>query len=103
MGFDWGEIEGALKKIEEEIDEFRNAETDEDKAEEMGDMFFALAKVSRWFGIDPESALRETNAKFKRRFKVIEAEAIKKGVSLSDMSLEEMDAIWEESKKGDLK
>jgi tetrapyrrole methylase family protein/MazG family protein len=103
VGFDWGEIEGALKKMEEEIDEFRNAETNDDKAEEMGDMFFALANVSRWFGIDPESALRETNAKFKRRFKVIEAEAIKKGVSLSDMSLEEMDVIWEESKKGDIK
>lgn len=101
VGFDWGDIEGALKKMEEEIDEFRSAETAEHKAEEMGDMLFALANVARWLGIDPESALRETNTKFKRRFGEIEADARKREVPLSSMSLEEMDLIWEESKKSE--
>jgi len=99
VGFDWDEIEGALLKLEEEITEFRDANTNEEKAEEMGDMLFAMANIARWLDIDPETALRETNKKFKERFNAIEAEARERGISLSDMSLEEMDEIWEKSKK----
>ncbi len=99
VGFDWPDINGALEKIREEILEFEEAENPKDKAEEMGDLIFALANLARWVDVDPETALRETNSKFRRRFAQIEAAADEQGRSLSDMSLEEMDEIWEESKK----
>lgn len=99
VGFDWDEIEGALLKMEEEMKEFRDAQKQEEKAEELGDMLFAMVNIARWLDIDPETALRETNKKFKERFRAIEVEARRRGMSLSDMSLEEMDDIWERTKK----
>ncbi|MBT3241066.1 MAG: nucleoside triphosphate pyrophosphohydrolase [Chloroflexi bacterium] len=101
VGFDWPEIDGVFDKIMEEIKEFEDAENPEEKAEEIGDLIFAVANLARWIDVDPETALRETNLKFKKRFAVIEATAKGQGKELSDLSLEEMDAIWEESKKGE--
>lgn len=98
VGFDWPEIEGVFAKLEEEIDEFRIANTDKEQAEEFGDLLFALVNLGRWFKIDPESALRETNAKFRRRFVAIEDYARQNDLKLSDMSLQEMDEIWEKAK-----
>ena len=100
VGFDWPTIDGVLAKLQEEIDEFRQAETNTEQAEELGDLLFALVNLARWLDIDPETALRETNQKFLRRFKVIEEAAREQGLALSDMTLEEMDRIWEESKRG---
>ncbi len=99
VGFDWPEIKGALDKVEEEIEEFRLAEDAAGKAEELGDLFFALVNVARWLGVDAETALRETNLKFITRFGMIEAAARQQGRALSDLSLEEMDEIWERSKQ----
>lgn len=99
VGFDWPGMEGVLDKLLEEVEEFRLAEGDQDRAEEIGDMIFALANLARWVGVDPETALRETNAKFRKRFKAIEEAAREKNMPLSDLTLEEMDAIWEETKK----
>ncbi|MDH5606571.1 MAG: nucleoside triphosphate pyrophosphohydrolase [Anaerolineae bacterium] len=99
IGFDWPEIEGVLDKILEEITEYRSAESMEDKREEFGDLLFALVNLARWVDLDPETALRETNAKFKTRFAEIEAAALKMGKQISDMSLAEMDEIWEKAKK----
>ncbi len=98
VGFDWDEIKGAMDKLEEEIAEFQSAQSPEEKADEIGDMLFAVANIARWMNVDPETALRATNKKFKERFGKIEAEARKRGISLSDMSLEEMEVIWENSK-----
>ena len=98
VGFDWPEIQGVFDKLAEEVEEFRIANTDEEKAEEFGDLLFALVNLGRWFKIDPESALRETNAKFRHRFAAIEDYARQNGLNLSDMSLEEMDEIWEKAK-----
>ncbi|TES89858.1 MAG: nucleoside triphosphate pyrophosphohydrolase [Anaerolineales bacterium] len=98
VGFDWPEIEGVIDKVLEEIGEFQQAEGKEDQGEEIGDIFFALANLARWVGVDPEAALRETNAKFHQRFAVIEDETQKLGKQLSDMTLEEMDEIWERTK-----
>ena len=67
--------------------------------EEFGDLLFALVNLARWWGIDAESALRETNAKFRRRFNVIEEHAKSQGKTLSALTLEEMDAIWEQTKR----
>ena len=99
VGFDWPEIEGVLDKVREEIEEIKHAETDFELASEIGDLFFALVNVARWKKVDSESALRGTNMKFKKRFAHVEQGAKKQGRSLSDLSLEEMDALWNEAKK----
>jgi len=99
VGFDWPDINGVFLKLEEELGELRHADTPEDQAEEFGDLLFALVNLARWWEIDAESALRETNTKFRRRFARIEAVASAQGKALSDMTLEEMDSIWEQSKR----
>ena len=99
VGFDWTEIDGVLDKITEEINEIKNAETDFELASEIGDLFFALVNFSRWKKVDAESALRSTSMKFKKRFSYVEQGARKEGRSLSDLTLEEMDALWNAGKK----
>jgi ATP diphosphatase len=97
VGFDWPSVENVYDKISEEIAEFRAA-PDVDKASEFGDLLFALANVARHLGIDPEEALRSTNAKFARRFRHIELELEKSGKTPKDSNLEEMDALWNAAK-----
>jgi tetrapyrrole methylase family protein / MazG family protein len=99
VGFDWPEIEGVLDKISEEIGEVKEAEDPEQLEEELGDLLFALVNLSRWKKVNAESALRETNIKFKRRFRHVEDGAAAQNRSLSDLSLKEMDVLWEEGKK----
>jgi tetrapyrrole methylase family protein/MazG family protein len=99
VGFDWPEIEGVLEKVKEEIDEIKNAETDFELASEIGDLFFALVNLARWKHIDAESALRGTNMKFKKRFADVEQGAKKQEKTLSELSLEEMDALWNDAKR----
>jgi tetrapyrrole methylase family protein/MazG family protein len=99
VGFDWPEIQGVLEKISEEIREVQEASQPEHVAEELGDLFFALVNLARWKDVDAEAALRSTNLKFKRRFAHVEAGARAQGRSLSDLSLDEMDAFWESAKK----
>jgi len=99
VGFDWPEIEGVLDKIREEIEEIKTAENPEQVKGELGDLFFVLVNLSRWRDVDAESALREANLKFKRRFAHVEKSAKGQGRNLSDMTLEEMDAFWNEAKR----
>lgn len=99
VGFDWPEIEGVLDKVREEIEEIKQAENQEQVAAELGDLFFVLVNLARWKEVDAESALRGTNLKFKKRFGFVEQGAKVQGQSLSDMTLEEMDALWNEAKK----
>lgn len=98
VGFDWPDIQGVIDKLLEEVEELRQAQDGAEKADELGDMLFALVNLARWLQIDPEAALRQTNTKFYRRFTAIEAAARKQGRQLSDLSLEEMEAIWQTSK-----
>jgi tetrapyrrole methylase family protein/MazG family protein len=98
VGFDWPEIEGVLDKIAEEIREVQEAGEPAHVAEELGDLFFALVNLARWREIDAEAALRLTNQKFKRRFANVEAGAKSQGRSLSDLSLDEMEAFWQAAK-----
>ena len=100
-GFDWEHVKDVLDKVEEEFGEFREAlhERDEDRVEdELGDILFALVNVSRFTGINAENALRRTIAKFIKRFRHIEMRASEEGRELRDMSLEEMEQHWQESK-----
>jgi tetrapyrrole methylase family protein/MazG family protein len=99
VGFDWPEIEGVLEKIAEEIREVEEASEPGHVAEELGDLFFALVNLARWKNVDAESALRGTNLKFKQRFAYIEAGANGQGRNLSDLSLDEMESLWQEAKR----
>lgn len=99
VGFDWPEIEGVLDKIREEIEEIKQAQNLEEVTSELGDFFFVLVNLARWRKVDAESALREANFKFKKRFGYVEKSAKNQGRNLSDMTLEEMDAFWNEAKK----
>lgn len=99
VGFDWPEIEGVLDKIAEEIEEIKNAETDFELASEIGDILFVLVNFARWKNVDAESALRGTNMKFKKRFGYVEKGVKREGRNLSELSLDEMEALWQEAKK----
>lgn len=99
VGFEWSEKEEVWQKVEEEIQEFREVANgdDKDKAEmEFGDIIFSLINYARFAGIDPEAALERVNQKFKYRFEYIEKNASK---PLEAMTLQEMDALWNEAKK----
>jgi len=99
VGFDWPEIDGVLDKVREEIEEIKQAQNIDEVAAELGDLFFVLVNLARWRKVDAESALRGTNIKFKKRFAYVEQGAKNQGRNLSDMTLEEMDAFWNEAKK----
>lgn len=102
VGFDWPEIDGVLDKVKEEIEEIKTAQNPGQVKGELGDLFFVLVNLARWREVDAESALREANLKFKRRFAHVERRAKEGGRNLSDMTLEEMDAFWNEAKKNGL-
>ena len=101
VGFDWEERSQVWEKVKEEISEFE-AEVehmDADKAEaEFGDVMFSLINAARLYHINPDNALERTNRKFINRFNYLESQTLKKGRQLTDMTLAEMDAIWEEAK-----
>ena len=86
-------------KSHEEMQEVKDAKTDQEIEEELGDLLFVVVNLVRWYKVDAESALRGTNLKFKRRFGYIEKKAIHQGRQLTDMTLPEMDVWWEEAKK----
>jgi tetrapyrrole methylase family protein/MazG family protein len=98
VGFDWARVEDVWAKVEEEMAELRRAATPNERAEEIGDLIFALVNLARWWEIDAEDALRATNAKFRQRFAYMEAEARRRGVALQEMGIAELDALWEAAK-----
>jgi MazG family protein len=102
VGFDWERREQIWDKVAEEICELKEEieESDQEKIEsEFGDVFFSVINACRLYGIDPEAALEKTNRKFIKRFNYLENQTIRKGKSLHDMNLDEMNVIWEEAKK----
>lgn len=101
VGFEWDNIEDVWKKVEEETSELKEAVEigkQEKIEEEFGDLMFALVNYSRFLKVDPEGALERTNLKFMKRFNYIEEVALQQGRKLEDMTLGEMDAIWNEAK-----
>ena len=101
VGFDWTEAQEVFRKVEEELAELRAAmdgrEADRVEAE-LGDLLFALVNLSRFLAVNPEEALRKTIARFIARFRYIEEELSRRGRSLRQATLEEMDALWAEAK-----
>jgi ATP diphosphatase len=104
VGFDWPSSDQVLAKIAEECEELRDAAHDrtdggrQRTVEEYGDLLFAMANLARHLEIDPEAALRSTNAKFERRFRHIEAQLEARGRTPAQSDLAEMDALWDEAK-----
>lgn len=104
VGFDWPEAAQVIDKIHEELDEVKEASSSgtRDKIEdEIGDLLFSVTNLARHYGIDPERALRRTNAKFERRFRAIEEALAKQDRSLDEASLEEMERLWVAAKKAE--
>ncbi len=102
VGFDWSRIDEALPKLDEEIAEFKESLDSKDATgieEELGDIFFMLVNISRFLGVNPEDALRKTISKFIQRFRYIEEHAADAGRSLDEMTLNEMELLWQESKE----
>lgn len=101
IGFDWKDVEGALSKVNEEFMEFMDVYKSEDYGkivEELGDLLFAVVNVCRFENVMPEFALNKTTEKFINRFEYIEKSALKSGKSIKNMSLDEMNALWNEAK-----
>jgi MazG family protein len=104
VGFDWESAEQVLEKLREELHEFheaRQAESQEQLEDELGDLLFVLVNLARFVKVDAEQALRRTNAKFRHRFGYIERKLTEQGRTLDEASLDEMEALWQESKKKD--
>lgn len=102
VGFEWPELQGVIDKLEEELVELKEAISENNQQnmeEELGDYLFSVVNLARRLSIDSEAALSKTNQKFIRRFQYIEEQARNTNRTLDDMSLEEMDAYWDEAKK----
>ena len=99
VGFDWPDVSGALQKLEEEVGELREAvENNTNYSEELGDVLFSAVNTARFLKVDPEEALGNTCDKFIGRFSYVEKAAAEEGRALEDMSLEEMDMLYERAK-----
>jgi len=101
VGFDWPDIAPVWKKVEEEIRELKVAHTDKSREHELGDLLFAIVNLIRWYGHDAESILRQMNARFLSRFNYIEKNVSSRGKKLTDLSLEELDSIWDMAKQAE--
>ena len=102
VGFDWEQREQVWPKVEEELNEVRGAIVSEDPdamEAEFGDLLFAVVNAARLYGINPDNALERTNRKFDSRFSYVEQRAKQQGKALRDMTLSEMDALWNEAKQ----
>jgi XTP/dITP diphosphohydrolase len=105
VGFDWEQKEDVWKKVREELDELEvelRKEDKENSTKELGDFLFSVINAARLYKLNPDNALEMTNRKFINRFNYIEAHSIKIGKPLKDMSLEEMDKLWNEAKKEEM-
>ncbi|MBM6616098.1 nucleoside triphosphate pyrophosphohydrolase [Bacillus suaedaesalsae] len=103
VGFDWDNPTPIWEKIEEEIEEFKKEIADhapvEEAAKEFGDILFALVNIGRFYGIDPEVAITQTNQKFIKRFQFMETRIMEQKLEMNELSLNELDKFWEEAKK----
>jgi tetrapyrrole methylase family protein/MazG family protein len=98
-GFDWEDIEGVIEKLGEEVRELQQSADQSGRIEEFGDLLFTLVNIGRRMGIDSESALREANRKFYRRFRLMESLCRERGVTLGKLSFAAQNNLWEEAKK----
>jgi tetrapyrrole methylase family protein/MazG family protein len=98
VGFDWEDVNGAWKKLEEELEELKNAKTEEERFNELGDVLQAVVNIARFYNINPEDALHKSLDKSEERFRYMERRAKELGKSLKEMDLDDMEKLWEEAK-----
>ncbi len=98
VGFDWEDIDGVIDKLVEEVREFNQADNQQQKEQEFGDLLFTLVNIARRMGVDLEGVLRQTNQRFYHRFFFLEEVCRQRGISLSELSFDEQNALWEEAK-----
>jgi tetrapyrrole methylase family protein/MazG family protein len=98
VGFDWKDIDGIIDKLAEEVSEFKQTDSQEQRAQEFGDLLFTLVNIARRLGVDLEVALREANRKFYRRFTYMEEVCRQRGLNFGQLSFDEQNALWEEAK-----
>jgi len=99
VDFDWEDIDGVIEKLTEEVSELKQADSQERKAQEFGDLLFTLANIARRLGIDSEAALREANQRFYRRFTYMEEVCRQRGLNFGELSFDDQNALWEEAKR----
>ena len=98
-GFEWDDITGVLDKLSEEIGELRQADTQEEKAHELGDVFFVLVNLARWMDLHAEDVLRQANSRFRSRYLGMEELAGQRGLDFEALPLDEKEALWQEVKR----
>ena len=100
VGFDWEDDDGVIDKLVEEVREYQQSESQEQRAQEFGDLLFTLVNIARRQGVDSEAALREANRRFYHRFTYMEELCRQRGQTFGDLSFDEQNALWEEAKRG---
>ena len=98
-GFDWEDISGVIDKLAEEVEEFQQADNQEEKAREFGDLLFTMVNIARRLGVDSEATLREASHRFYKRFTYMEELCRHRGLSFDKLSFDEQNALWEEAKR----
>ena len=98
VGFEWDDVSGVLDKIVEEVEEFRQAGTQQERVHELGDLMFALVNLARWTGVHAEDVLRQGNRRFQSRYLRMEALAVEKGLDFGSLPLMEKEGLWQEAK-----
>jgi MazG family protein len=101
VGFDWTELNGVVEKVREEMAEVEAAVTPEEREAEVGDLLFAVINWARWLGADPETALRKANARFARRFRGVEQAIRERKLDVTSLTIDELEALWQEVKLSD--
>ena len=99
VGFEWDDISGVLDKITEEVQELREAQSQDEKLHELGDLFFAMVNLSRWLGIQAEDALRQANRRFQWRYTKMEELAQQRGLDFVGLALNDKEVLWQEAKR----
>ena len=99
VGFDWPDTKGPVEKMHEELQELAEAPTDEERLLEAGDVLFVAVNIIRHYGLDPEQALKASNAKFEKRFRLMEKLARQEGQDFADLPLDEQESYWQRAKQ----
>ena len=98
-GFDWENVDQVFDKLNEELVELKSTVSQDEREDELGDLLFVIVNIARFLKVDPEQALRRTNAKFRRRFSHVEEGLAAEGKSPQDATIVEMEALWQAAKK----
>jgi ATP diphosphatase len=98
-GFEWDDLSGVLDKVVEEVEEIRQAASQEEKTHELGDLIFTLVNLSRWLDIHAEDALRQANHRFQGRYTTMEQLAAGRGQNFVQLPLADKEALWQEAKR----